>query len=130
MRSEHIYHEGACRPGFVCPQDCRAFKAEEHVGLNQASPQFDGDTYSAEFDYARLGKQMRAVADLMLDHNWRTLGEIAAMTTFPEASISARLRDLRKPKFGGHTVERRPRGPRENGLYEYRLLARDAQAAF
>lgn len=34
------------------------------------------------------------------------------------ASISARLRDLRKPKFGGYVVERRRRTV---GTWEYRV---------
>lgn len=25
LRRQHIYHEGACRPGFVCPHGCVAF---------------------------------------------------------------------------------------------------------
>jgi len=113
-RSAHIYYEGACRYDFVCP--CPKFGSKP-----QPAPHFDGATYEAEFDYARLGKQMGRVAALMIDGNWRTLAEVAAVTSDPEASISARLRDLRKPKFGGHTVERRARGARELGLFEYRL---------
>lgn len=26
-REAHIYHEGACRPGFVCEKGCKAFKS-------------------------------------------------------------------------------------------------------
>jgi len=37
--------------------------------------------------------------------------------------ISARLRDLRKAKFGDRKVERRKAKP---GLYEYRLLPEEA----
>ena len=65
----------------------------------------------------------------MLDGRWRTLGDIATLTGYPEASISAQLRHLRKERFGRHRVEKRHAG---NGLYEYRLLpplpvARDGQ---
>jgi len=38
-----------------------------------------------------------------------------------EAGISARLRDFRKIKFGGHKVYRRRRGEASKGLHEYRL---------
>jgi len=89
----------------------------------QLEADFDGDTYDREFDHERLGAQMRRVFMLMRDGRWRTLGEIEMMTYDPQASISARLRDLRKEKFGGHTIERQRRGPRENGIWEYRLIA-------
>jgi DNA-binding Lrp family transcriptional regulator len=65
---------------------------------------------------------MRLVYRLMVDGQWRTLAEIAEATGAPEASVSARLRDLRKRKFGGHVVARRPRGDRALGLFEYQLV--------
>ena len=40
---------------------------------------------------------------------WMTLGELAKKTQFPEASISAQLRHLRKPGHGGFHVEKRRR---------------------
>jgi hypothetical protein len=82
---------------------------------------FDGKTYSSEFDHERLGKQMQEVYLLMKDGGWRTLAEIEKATGYSVASISARLRDLRKKKFGSHTVERQARGDRSSGLFEYRL---------
>ena len=47
-----------------------------------------------------------------------TLAQIADDCAASEASVSARLRDLRKPRFGGHTVERRRR---TQSVWEYRL---------
>jgi hypothetical protein len=44
---------------------------------------------------------------------WMTLGELARMTHYPEASISAQLRHLRKPEFGGYVVEKRRRAVAE-----------------
>jgi len=41
---------------------------------------------------------------------WLTLAELAKLTQYPPASISAQLRHLRKPEFGGYEVEKRPRG--------------------
>ncbi len=53
---------------------------------------------------------------------WWTLREISQHTGDPEASISARLRDLRKARFGAHTVNRRRRGDPTKGVFEYQLL--------
>jgi len=77
----------------------------------------DGETYSPPRDRDRLNRQARLVYLAILDDRWHTLPELASVTGQPEASISARLRDLRKPRFGGHIVERRYAG---NGLWEYR----------
>lgn len=83
---------------------------------------FDGATFNAEHDEARLLGQLVRVRTLMLDGVWRTLSEISVATGAPEASISARLRDLRKTKFGSYVVESQPRGERAAGLWEYRVL--------
>ena len=40
---------------------------------------------------------------------WMTLEELAHKTFYPEASISAQLRHLRKPENGGFVVEKRRR---------------------
>ncbi len=62
---------------------------------------------------ARLRTQMQVIRDVMLSASecdtWLTLHEIAALTRYGEASISAQLRHLRKPRFGGHRVEKRRR---------------------
>ena len=75
-------------------------------------------------DMVRMGKQRREVFEVMLDGRWWSLHEIAATTGHPEASISARLRDFRRPKYGGHTVERRRRHGPDTGTWEYRLEVR------
>jgi hypothetical protein len=80
---------------------------------------FDGATFDAPRDEKRLAKQQRAVREVMLDGQWRTLGQIAATVGSPEASVSARLRDLRKLTHGSYQVERRYV---RRGLYEYRVL--------
>lgn len=79
----------------------------------------DGATYDHDFDFERLNKQMKKVYLVMKDGEWRTLSELSAETGSPEASVSARLRDLRKVKFGAFTVERRR--ITDSGLYEYRV---------
>ena len=85
---------------------------------------FDGPDYQPKLDFSRLTGQIKRIFMLMSDREWRTLAEIAAITHDPEASISAQLRHMRKPRFteGAHTVERRRRGNAGRGLYEYRLL--------
>jgi len=91
---------------------------------NQDNPPIDGKTHVPERDGPRLGHQMLAVLELMRDGVWRTLREISNTLNYPEASVSARLRDFRKDKFGGHTVERRLRDVtgKHGGTHEYRLL--------
>jgi hypothetical protein len=80
---------------------------------------FNGADYVPERDNKRLGKQLDRVVWAMQDEQWHTLSAVARMTGDPEASVSAQLRHLRKPRFGGHTVERRYMS---NGLYEYKLI--------
>lgn len=87
--------------------------------------QFDGDTFEFKHDQVRLTKQLHIVFTLMADQEWRTIGEISDRTGFHDQSVSARLRDLRKEKFGGHTVERQRRDDPKQGLFEYRLLVRE-----
>jgi hypothetical protein len=82
---------------------------------------FDGKTYQPETDEHRLTGQLQAVKDLMQDGCWRSLGELRAAIGGSEAGVSARLRDLRKAKFGAWTVERQHRGEPSTGLYEYRV---------
>ena len=67
---------------------------------------------------ARLTAQLRAIRDLMLDGQWRTLAEIEQVTGFPQASISAQLRHLRKRRFGSYVVEKQHV---EHGLWQYRV---------
>jgi hypothetical protein len=79
---------------------------------------FDGQTYEPKRDKVRLNRQLDKVKELMLDGKWRCLRQIESAVGGTEASVSARLRDLRKPKFGGFTVEREYRG---KGLFVYRM---------
>jgi hypothetical protein len=83
---------------------------------------FDGPEYTPEFDKERLTGQCKRIFDLMADQDWRTLAEIETATGDPAASISAQLRHLRKERFGAHTVNRRARGEREHGLFEYQVI--------
>jgi hypothetical protein len=89
-------------------------------GDTAISPDFDGETYEPARDKARLTGQLGRVRALMSDGEWRTLRQIAEAVTGSEAGVSARLRDLRKVKFGAHGVERRRV---DGGLFEYRLVS-------
>lgn len=85
---------------------------------------FDGKTYDADRDRSRLSVQLHRVKAIMGDGHWRTLASIAEIVNAPEASVSARLRDLRKNKNGAHVVERRYV---RRGLHEYRLVLTPSQ---
>ena len=52
---------------------------------------------------------------------WVTLGEISRWIQAPEASVSARLRDLRHARYGGFIVSKQRRGEPKKGLWEYRI---------
>jgi hypothetical protein len=88
-----------------------------------------GATFDPQLDRERLNAQQLRVLTVMMDGQWRTLGEIQHQVADrsghvdPEASISARLRDFRKI---GCTVERRRRGEPKAGLFEYRVLVPQA----
>jgi hypothetical protein len=83
-------------------------------------PEFDGATYEPARDGGRLHAQLTRVYAILRDGTWHTLPELARKTGDPEASISARIRDLRKVKFGGRTIHRRYV---DRGLHEYRMEA-------
>ena len=85
---------------------------------------FDGATFDAKHDAKRLSSQLDATREVMLDNEWRTLAALVLALRkrglhVTEASISARLRDLRKAKFGAYSVERRRL---LGGLWEYRIV--------
>lgn len=84
---------------------------------------FDGATFDRRQDGDRLTTLFDRVFALMTDGTWRTFSEIQAVTGGSHTAISARLRDFRKPKFGGHHVARRRRTS-GHGLFEYQLIVR------
>lgn len=79
---------------------------------------FDGPGYVPERDKERLNSQLQSIHALMKDGLWRTLADISKTTKAPEASVSAALRALRRPKFGGYNVEREYV---KDGLHRYRV---------
>lgn len=90
---------------------------EDHI----AEKAFDGDTYSSKDDFRRLKTSLERVEYLLTRPRgrWWTLSQLSEETQSSEAGVSARVRDLRKPKNGSHRVESRRRG---GGLWEYRIV--------
>lgn len=65
--------------------------------------------------------QLARVERAMLDGEWHTLAALSKRLRIAESCLSAHVRSLRKPRHGGHTVERRY--DREDRVYLYRLNA-------
>jgi len=82
-----------------------------------------GETFDPKQDGGRLVGQLGRVRDFLLarEGRWLTLEQIAkGCAPATEAAVSARLRDLRKPRYGGFIVEGRRSAP-GRGLWVYRL---------
>ena len=79
---------------------------------------FKGATFDNDRDGPRLGQQLTDVREFMRNGAWWTLDEITIATGHPQASVSARLRDLRRSENGGYIVERQYVA---RGLHKYRV---------
>ena len=78
-----------------------------------------GPAYEEAKDGKRIKKQHEVIRDFMLENtNWFTLAELHSLLQYPEASISAQLRHLRKEKFGSYKVDKRRRTV---GTWEYHI---------
>lgn len=80
---------------------------------------FSGATYEPEHDERRLTHQMERVRRC-IETGWWTVPEIAEVTGDPHPSISAQIRNLRKPPLFFEAPRRR-RGGRAKDLWEYTL---------
>jgi len=80
---------------------------------------FDGKTYDAGHDRERLRTLLGRVTVKMSSGHWWTITQLARICGGSEAGVSARIRDLRKPKFGGYQIERRRVA---GGLWQYRMV--------
>lgn len=78
-------------------------------------------TFSSD-DRKRLGKQLIKVHDFMLAHagEWLSLRQISLATWAPEASVSARLREMHKRLGIPHELKRAAPG---SGTWLYRVSA-------
>jgi len=90
--------------------------------VHQLPLRFNGPAYDPALDQVRLTGQCLRVFRMMKGGSWWCLWEISQRTGDPEASISAQIRHLRKPRFGGHTVNKRRRGEPGHGWWEYQLI--------
>lgn len=81
---------------------------------------FRGETYEPEHDFKRLAGLLQRVHDFMAPGGWHTLADISAACGGSEASVSARLRDLRRKEYGAHTIERERQSP-FTGVWIYRM---------
>src|SRR5579859_1831213 len=85
-----------------------------------------GTSYDRTLDGPRVAAQMETIKRVMLSagecNTWLTLQEIERLTRYPQSSISAQLRHLRKAAFGSYRVEKRRRGNERRGLWEYLVL--------
>lgn len=94
--------------------------------MMEPAPGFGGKTFDQELDGKRLGRQMQSVYDHMTRApGWWTLRELEDALHHPQASISARLRDLRKM---GLDLQRRRRGNEAKGIHEYKIAAGEPSA--
>jgi hypothetical protein len=80
---------------------------------------FDGETYDEELDGKRMTTQLELVREIMSDQGWHRNIEVANRIDCSESGAGARIRDLRKKKFGSWEIVRR-RVAHGNGLHEYR----------
>ena len=84
--------------------------------------------------------QLATIRDLMIwgvgRNAWMTLNEIAELTEYGEASISAQLRHLRKERHGNYWVEKRPRREirpavgflgSQGAVWEYRVIGQRSE---
>lgn len=83
-----------------------------------ASQLFDGITFDQARDGDRLSRQLGIVKRVMLDYQEHSLMELATAAGCSTSSASARLRDLRKPHFGGYRILKRCAG---RGVWLYRM---------
>lgn len=86
--------------------------------LPRREERFDGATYEPVRDRERLTAQLDRVRKVMESGKKVTLTYLARVCDCSEASVSARLRDLRKKRFGGFTIERTYK---EKGVFEYQM---------
>src|SRR5262249_44545565 len=96
----------------------RGAEMSNEATLAEAPVHFDGATYEPLLDEERLSSQLVRVYNFMRGGRWHTLRGISEAVNGTAATVSARLRDLRKERFGGHAILRQRR---DGGLFEYRM---------
>lgn len=104
----------------------RASLASPSLTVVCQAERFDGETYEPAKDSARLSTQLECVLWLLRDSRWWTLPDLTASVArlmskkVSDSSVTARIRDLRKERFGSHEIDKRRRNT--GGTWEYRLV--------
>jgi hypothetical protein len=91
-------------------------QAKATIGASRIA--FDGQS-ARPIDTPRLAGQMLAVYRLMENGEYWTLSDLAGKVGGLETSISSRIRDMRKARWGSRKIETRYIG---NGVRQYRLV--------
>lgn len=89
----------------------------ELMDRGQPSPAFQGSTYQAAVDFARLSSNLQRVYWKLLDGDWHSASELRQVGG---AEATRRARDLRGAVWGPLKIERRP-ADQAAGKWEYRL---------
>ena len=89
---------------------------------------FDGRTFDPEQDGQRLTSQLERVKGILLDGKVHQKADLMmAAGVFDSASLTARIRDLRKEKFGGYdVVSKRVAG----GIWCYQMIIEKQRRLF
>lgn len=82
---------------------------------------FDGQDLNDQ-DNHRLTTQYDNIFNYMKDGVYRSLYQISKNLDYPESSVSAQLRHMRKPRFGSHTINRKRIKTPTGGTYMYQLI--------
>lgn len=108
-------HDGRIARMGICSV-CKAAAISDQLTpeLVPESVGFQGDLFG------KLDGDVGRVFEAMKDGRRYTLRQLSGSLDIPEASVSARIRDLRKPEFGGHVIEKHALGGRRG--YAYRLV--------
>lgn len=115
------------------PNDYRAAQAAAEQTVNRTwgkpdlrvvgTPQ---QAAAAAFDPDGLKPQTRKVFDALSDGHWHTLRQLSDASGAPEASVSARMRDLRGEEYALPLEAEKMPG---SNLWRYRLTLPDVAAA-
>lgn len=89
-----------------------------------------GKTFSATLDGERIGTLMSRVFAIMMRGEWTTLQDLAREAGGSEASVSARLREVKQwceETDRGEYERRRKPGFEKSGIHEYRVVLKRPQ---
>lgn len=87
--------------------------------MSQMTSLFDGHNEQEASQDTRLVSQLERVYRLMCNGTGWTLEDLSLAANAPTSSVSSRIRDLRKPRFGGNIIQR---VHEHGGIYTYWLV--------